>query len=274
MRPGGRITIDRRLLDPAYLLAGKYAGPEYKYAWIDLIGLAAWEPYNDLRRGELRASIRFLAARWGWGVRRVITFLRTLEDAGMVEHLPEPHGKHLPARIVICNYDSYQYGGDVEETQPQHLVETRMETRMETRTTTKRRSKKEEEKRTSTSLPAVRQTEIEVVRPSEVEPYVNGAPASNVAVPAILGFWVEQQGARPTNAEIAKQGAAVRRLVQRHGAYETAEAFMGMPYLYAYRDGVYDAFDVEKQFSKARLAFRQNETLQATAEDWGWLFNR
>ncbi len=268
MPPGGFVTFERRLFEPDYLLAGRWKGLEYKYAWMDLISMASHRPYNGLERGQLRASVRFLAARWGWGNRRVVEFVHGLRDAGMVEHFTHQKGKHLPSIITICNYDHYQTPGRSAETLEETRVESTLETTLETKTT----SNKKQEKETSTSLTRIPESEVEVVRNGEL---VNGPPPLNVAVPALLAFWIDQQTVKPTRAELSKQGAVVKRLVRNYGAYETAEAFMGIGYLFAYREGIYDAFDVERQFTKARQAFHQNEkTYDVENVDWGWLFNR
>jgi hypothetical protein len=112
---------------------------------------------------------------------------------------------------------------------------------------------------------------LEVVR---AEPYINGTPDVRAAIPALLGLWIDQMPSKPGQAEIRKQGGCVKRLVQQHGVYETAEAFVGIQYLYAFRDGIYDAFDIERNFTKARQAFAQNETVINTEVDWSWLFNK
>jgi hypothetical protein len=140
---------------------------------------------------------------------------------------------------------------------------------METKTT----NNQKQETRQTSLLPAVANETLVVIRDG-VEIRTNGPPTVNVAIPAILGYWIDQQTVLPTQAEIRKQGAAVKRLVNRHGAFETAEAFVGIQHLYAYRDGIYDAFDVERQFTKARQAFHQNEQVIDTDVDWSWLFEK
>ena len=270
MPTGGFVTYERRLFDPDYLLAGKYGGLEYKAAWLDLIGLATHKPYNGLERGQLRASHSFLVLRWGWSKKRVNTFLRDLEKASMVKRFMHQTGKHIPTVITICNYDIYQTPGRSKETD----METRPEPRTEPRTEPKTTRNKKQETSTSTSLPAVREsTEVEVITNHEMQ-FVT-EPPPNRAVPAILGYWIDQQSVRPGQKEIAKQGQAVKRMVTRHGAYETAEAFVGIQYLYAFREGIFDAFDVERQFTKARQAFHQNEQVVDPGNvDWSWLFQR
>ena len=49
------------------------------FAWLDLIRRAKWKDGAGLERGQLRASVRFLAEAWGWSVKRTHTFLIQLE---------------------------------------------------------------------------------------------------------------------------------------------------------------------------------------------------
>jgi hypothetical protein len=91
-------------------------------AWLWLISEAAWRSERrsyctykvDLRRGQLAASERFLAEKWGWSRSAVRRFLQSLKRAAMLELAvvsvvgagPEP----TTTLITICNYDKYQFG--------------------------------------------------------------------------------------------------------------------------------------------------------------------
>lgn len=77
-----------------------------QYAFIDLVGLARWREGNQLRRGQLRASLRFLATRWNWSTGRVSRFLRGLEEDGLICRYHD--GTRQPTRITLCEYDRYQ----------------------------------------------------------------------------------------------------------------------------------------------------------------------
>jgi len=76
------------------------------FAWIDLIGLAAWRDHGGLKRGQARASQRFLAARWNWHRSKVQRFLDELESSGSIDR--GRGASREPDRITICNYDAYQ----------------------------------------------------------------------------------------------------------------------------------------------------------------------
>lgn len=83
------------------------------FAWIDLIGIAAWRAHGGLERGQVRASVRFLAERWNWNTSRVQRFLETMEAKGAITRQKQV-GRE-PGRITICNYDAYQSTRDANE---------------------------------------------------------------------------------------------------------------------------------------------------------------
>lgn len=76
------------------------------FAWIDLIGLANWKDTDDLKRGQLRASHKFLVGRWNWSRGKVGKFLSELEQKGTIER--RSGARHQPDILTICNYDEYQ----------------------------------------------------------------------------------------------------------------------------------------------------------------------
>lgn len=81
-------------------------------AWIDLIGMARWREGGGLKRGQVRASVRFLAKRWNWSKDKVSRFLEELEAEGAIMRAT-PVG-HLPTIITISNYNVYQYSGPIQ----------------------------------------------------------------------------------------------------------------------------------------------------------------
>jgi len=94
-------------------------------AWLWLLFEAAWKPRRvtvsngraleviELQRGQLSHSLRFMAAAWGWSVKRVRTFLRRLE---MDNQVTTQTGT-LQTFVSVCNYDLYQTPQGREETQ-------------------------------------------------------------------------------------------------------------------------------------------------------------
>ena len=89
-------------------------------AWMWLISEAAWQPKRvrvgsgsgtvELERGELAHSLRFLAEKWKWSVKRVRGYLDRGEQSGRLTR----KRAHDGAVITICNYDKYQLGGHTE----------------------------------------------------------------------------------------------------------------------------------------------------------------
>lgn len=81
-------------------------------AWAWLIDHACYKatPANvngkiiELRRGQIAASVRFLAEAWGWSTTRVFRCLRSFQDAGAITCSTET-GQIV---VTVCNYDKYQ----------------------------------------------------------------------------------------------------------------------------------------------------------------------
>ena len=98
-------------------------------AWIDLIGMANYEPSNfainnkmfTVNRGELVRSLQTLARRWDCSVGKARNFLMMLESDGMVV----VNSEKLATRIKIANYEDYQ--GTEEKVQTQKKREMNAE---------------------------------------------------------------------------------------------------------------------------------------------------
>ena len=130
MSERGYITIARGILDHPIVGARKpYSRLE---AWQWLLLEAAWKPHRvpisngrtrgvvSLDRGQLSHSLRFMARKWGWTVKPVMTFLNGLETDTMVTTQTDT-GQTL---ITICNYNAYQLLAHSEETQTDTQTET------------------------------------------------------------------------------------------------------------------------------------------------------
>lgn len=85
-------------------------------AWLDLCCIAAGidRPDQELKRGQLVASQRYLARRWNWSLTKVNRFLRLLVKAGMIDKSDAVHKSYgntqterKAERITICNYETY-----------------------------------------------------------------------------------------------------------------------------------------------------------------------
>lgn len=83
-------------------------------AWIDLIGLANYADteriyrgkYQQIQRGQIATSIRWLAQRWHWSREKTVRTLKTFEMAKMLTMETTTNGTVL----TLENYDKYQGG--------------------------------------------------------------------------------------------------------------------------------------------------------------------
>jgi hypothetical protein len=81
-------------------------------AWIDLIGNANHSPGHiyiraqkiEVQRGQTARSILTLSKEWKWSRKKVMRFLKRLEDGQMVS----TKRNNKTTIITICNYDKYQ----------------------------------------------------------------------------------------------------------------------------------------------------------------------
>jgi hypothetical protein len=91
-------------------------------AWVWMICEASWKPRKkrigdaivDLGRGQLAASIRFMADAFGWHRNKAHRFIQRLEKLGLIS-VKTGTGVSV---ITICNYNKYQHGGTAGGTGP------------------------------------------------------------------------------------------------------------------------------------------------------------
>ena len=89
-------------------------------AWIDLLLLANYEdkkmPYKGevitCKRGDVNLSYLFLAKRWGWSRKKVMSFIKLLENDEMVTTKATTHR----TTITIVNYGVFQDTGTTKGT--------------------------------------------------------------------------------------------------------------------------------------------------------------
>jgi hypothetical protein len=111
----GHIKLSRKLFDVEHGDPFWTERREFSYfeAWVDLLQLACFKPYRypthygivELERGELVASQRFLADRWGWGHWQVRTFL---SKCLKLTRLSTQRETQAGTVYLIVNYDTYQ----------------------------------------------------------------------------------------------------------------------------------------------------------------------
>ena len=110
MSERGVFAVDRGIWDHDLFFDGKPLSR--REAWLWLVSEAAWKERTrrivgrpiDLQRGELVASLRFIASKWGWSEPRVRRFLAVLISEGMIDAQTDA-GVTV---ITICKYDEYQ----------------------------------------------------------------------------------------------------------------------------------------------------------------------
>lgn len=111
------------MLRPGYELHPKQTGGEAGdlEAFLDLAAQARWSDGEELGRGEIAVSRRFLARRWNWSKSKVGRFLKRLEDRGELERLGtvDPPG-HLAGHFAgqqathlkVCDYSRFEVPRD------------------------------------------------------------------------------------------------------------------------------------------------------------------
>jgi hypothetical protein len=105
----GTVNISRAIFDHEFFASEPMTERE---AWMWLIMEASWKPRKkragdvivDLERGQLAASVRFMAAAWKWTPARVQRYLCKLKRAEMISQMD---GKRVTV-LAIKNYDSFQ----------------------------------------------------------------------------------------------------------------------------------------------------------------------
>lgn len=115
----GTVNIARNLFDHAVFMPEPLTERE---AWVWLIMEASWKPRTrrmgnaviDTQRGELAASVRFMATAWKWAPAKVQRYLKRLEKMEMIRSKTDT-GVSV---VTICNYDDYQYGDKDADTAP------------------------------------------------------------------------------------------------------------------------------------------------------------
>lgn len=111
-------------------------------AWLDLVSLAAptdcdqqvGEHVVPLKRGEILASVRFLARRWNWGgasgaaTGRVRRFLALVAEQGLIEKVRETNAGMV---LRIVGYDSYRPSARPETPKPRQRKAPEQEAALE-----------------------------------------------------------------------------------------------------------------------------------------------
>ena len=122
MAEHGHVKVSRKFFesDPFWNEAREFSRSE---AWLDLVQRAAWKEHKRfvqggvvaLGRGEVLASLRFLAEAWGWASPgKVKRFLSLLAEMGRIS---EQRTEQQGTVYLLVNYELYQ--STPEETEQQ-----------------------------------------------------------------------------------------------------------------------------------------------------------
>ena len=113
----GWISLHRILLDHWLWKEKPF---DRKSAWIDILLTVNHQDSKyllrgklvEVKRGQCGTSVAKLAQRWGWSRKKVRTFLKTLEEDGMVTIKGTTQG----TTITVINYGSFQNQGPTKGT--------------------------------------------------------------------------------------------------------------------------------------------------------------
>lgn len=133
MAEKGWIKLHRRLLDCWIWDVKPF---DKGRAWVDLLLLAMHhdkkivieDKPTIISRGSYFTSRGQLADRWGWSVKKVDTYLKTLEKEEMVTTHRTPKG----TTITIVNYEEYQIEGTTKDTTEDTTVDIAVGTTVDT----------------------------------------------------------------------------------------------------------------------------------------------
>jgi len=222
---------------------------------------------GSLDRGQVRASVRFLASRWNWSPKKVYSFLTGLENDKRITWERPAAGKREGGTITICNYDIYQgsesTGGNVfhsveqgkRESDIPATVSPLAEDRVETKgVTTLVVTGTQEVPNGPSFVPSTTRVaehnekngQISFVEPVEHE------LTPNEMASMMIGRWVYDQPAAPPVSQRKKQFRIAVLICNEYEPDEIAQAWKGMPLTYPYSKGEpWDMFDFRRSFGKA-----------------------
>jgi hypothetical protein len=262
------------------------------FAWLDLIRRAKWKDGAGLERGQLRASVRFLAEAWGWSVKRTHTFLVQLETDERIVWVRPRAGKREPGILMILEYDTYQSSNtDNGNAKRERLREGNANgnTLSDHQGVDLHDSRKREivvkgnaNDYKSLPVPVVTTSSLSSSLRSEERDSgeIQGSlldvpllePSPKLVGTAMTARWIEEQPARPPESEIKKQHRTFLTIARQQGVMDIAQAWEGIGTLYPFSEGrPWDAFDLRKHFGKAFQAGHLETADGDPAELAAWL---
>lgn len=133
----GFVRLSRKIFEHSYWLQKR--SYSYAEAWIDLIQMARYDenPFVKIltcsrqitiNRGEIHASIRYLAERWSWSTGKTRRFLDASEEKKEIER-KTAQGETI---IRLCNYDTYNPLSHTDRHTDKHSSDTPIDTPTDT----------------------------------------------------------------------------------------------------------------------------------------------
>jgi hypothetical protein len=115
----GTFAVSRRIWHHPEFAPSAFSERE---AFLWLVSEASWKPRRvragdcvvDLDRGQLAASVRFIASAWKWTPARAQRFIFRMKKAEMIR-VETDTGVSI---ITLCNYDEYQHVSQSTDTGP------------------------------------------------------------------------------------------------------------------------------------------------------------
>lgn len=125
---GGTFNVDRDVWTHPFFAPAPFSERE---AFLWLVSEASWKPRQvragrvvaNLERGQLCASMAFMADAWGWKKSRVQRYIGRLRDASMIDTDTDT-GQLV---VTVCNYEKFQaprYAGDTGAIRERYASDT------------------------------------------------------------------------------------------------------------------------------------------------------
>lgn len=129
----GFFKVDRSLLDSDRWLDEPFTRAQ---AWIDIFGLAQHKDSHVrvrgikiyVKRGQLARSLSTLSTRWKWSIKKIVRYLKELEEDGDIE----TQKNNIITLITVKKYNNWQGEGNAEAHAEAHAEEKQKKNRSTT----------------------------------------------------------------------------------------------------------------------------------------------
>ena len=254
----GWIPAHRKLFDPGHWMAPTKKDPASRiHAWLDLCQMAQHETYahagQRLNRGEVLASLRWLADRWCWSLGRVQRFMDRCKIDTQIDTV-----RDTPSGTVyrIVKYDTYAGQQDSERYTERDTMRNTSDTdAIQEQQCTMENSVSYETAGASDPV-------MSLLR-SAAGQAQDGWAQAHPSAQQVVAWWVELRDGDVARGDLAKQGAVAKRIAEKHTHSEIVRAMVGMSQTFPHSKGeAWDLFDLERKFQKAYTNFGQHPSVQ------------